>query len=272
MSLPNIFVGYASMYWSVYTVCIIGAISQVVLLICLIKDPLRCFRNSSTYLVANLAFSDLAVVLEMIFGTFNSLEPHVRSVSHVSFFASILTILSIAIDRYAMVVHPFKHRFFMSGRKALIWIMVLWIASFASPLYFILAGSLHKISEFKYGLLGTVIVLTALFYIFTCVALTKQAKRLANAEEKQVRKTRMASEQRFFKTVIIVAIVAVVCLTPGTIYGQVMKPGLDSNMESNVVYCVLMTMLCLNFAVNPWIYFFRLKNYQKTLFIVFSCR
>ena len=173
MSLPNIFVGYASMYWSVYAVCIIGAISQVVLLICLIKDPLRCFRNSSTYLVANLAVSDLAVVLEMIFGTFNSLEPHVRSVSHVSFFASLLTILSIAVDRYVMVVHPFKHRFVMSGSKALIWIMVLWIASFASPLYFILAGSLHKISELKYAFLGTVTTLTALLYIFTCVALTK---------------------------------------------------------------------------------------------------
>jgi hypothetical protein len=104
MAVPNIFVGYNTMYWSLYAVCIAGAISQMVLLICLIKNPLKCFRNSSTYLVANLAVCDLAVVLEMIFGMFNSLDLYVRSLSHT-------------VDRYVMVAYPFKHRLLMSGKK-----------------------------------------------------------------------------------------------------------------------------------------------------------
>ena len=273
MPLPSLIEGYRTMYWSVYAVCITGAISQVILLICLIKDPLKCFRNSSTYLVANLAVSDLAVVLQMICGTFNSLEPHVRSISYTSFYASLLTILSIAFDRYAMVAHPFKHRFFMSGKKAFIWIVILWIASIGSIiLYYIIAGSLDKLNEFKYGFLATVIFFTAMFYILTCVAIRRQGKRLANVEAKQAHKARVASEERFFNTVIIVAVIAVVCLTPATVYGQVVKPSSNENMESNALYCVLMTLLCLNFSVNPWIYFLRLKNYRKTLLVVFSCR
>ena len=267
MVIPSIIDGYTTIYWSVYTVCITGAMSQVVLLVCLIKDP----RNSSTYLVANLAVADLAVVLEMIFGAFNSLPP-VRSASHISLYASILTILSIAIDRYVMVVHPFKHRFVMSGKKVVIWIVLLWIASVVSPLCHVLTGSLYKIRRFKYGLLATIIVLTALLYAMTCVALRKQAKRLANAEEKHAHKTRIANEERFFKTVIIVAVVAVVCLTPATVYAQVKMLAVDSEIKNNVLYCILMTMLCVNFSINPWIYFFRLKNYRKTLFIVFSCQ
>ena len=118
MSVPGIFVGYNTIYWSLYLVCMIGAISQVILLLCLIRDPLKCFRNSATYLVANLAVSDLAVVLEMIFGMFGSPNSWVRSLSHTSFFASILTILSISADRYMMVAHPFKHRLVMNGKKA----------------------------------------------------------------------------------------------------------------------------------------------------------
>ena len=271
MSVPSIFNGYNTIYWSVYIVCITGAVSQVVLLICLIKDPLKCFRNSATYLVANLAVSDLAVVLEMIFGTFTSLRPHVRSFSHTSFYASILTILSIAVDRYIMVAYPFKHRSFMSGKKAAIWITFVWILSASSPLFYFLTDRLYKISEFKYGLLASVIGLTAMMYALTCISLRRQAQSLSNREERQAHKIQIAREEQFLKTIIIVAVMAVVCLTPATVYGQVMKPGLDSNMESNALYCILMTMLTVNFAINPWIYFIRLKNYRRTLFIVF-CR
>ena len=68
MPLPSILDGYDTMYWSVYIVCLTGAISQTVLLVCLLKDPLKCFRNSATYLVANLAVCDLAVLLGFVFG------------------------------------------------------------------------------------------------------------------------------------------------------------------------------------------------------------
>jgi hypothetical protein len=94
-----------------------------------IKDPLKCFRNSATYLVANLAVCDMVVVLEMIFGMFGSPNSWVRPLSHTPFFASILTILSISTDRYMMVAHPFKHRLVMNGKKAAFWIMFLWMAS-----------------------------------------------------------------------------------------------------------------------------------------------
>jgi hypothetical protein len=80
-------------------------------------------------MVANLAVSDMAVVLEMIFGMFGSPNSWVRSLSRTSFFASILTILSISADRYMMVAHPFKHRLVMNGKKAAFWIMFLWMVS-----------------------------------------------------------------------------------------------------------------------------------------------
>ncbi|XP_028415760.1 uncharacterized protein LOC114539332 [Dendronephthya gigantea] len=46
-----------------YIIGLYGVVSHVLLLIAFIKDPLKCFKNSATYLVANLAVSDLLISL-----------------------------------------------------------------------------------------------------------------------------------------------------------------------------------------------------------------
>jgi amino acid transporter len=170
-----------------------------------------------------------------------------------------------------MVAHPFKHRLVMNGKKAAFWIMFLWMVSISCPLYLRLTDNLKKFSDFKYALLAVVIVLTLIMYILTCLSLKKQAKSVGNKDDRQAHKFRVASEERFLRTVIIIAAIAVVSLTPATIYGQIDNHGFDRNEKSNVVNCVLMTLLCLNFSINPIIYFLRLKNYRKIIERHFSC-
>ena len=50
-SVPGILVG------------ILGVVSNVLLLVAFIKDPLKCFRNSGTYLMMNLSVSDCLMCL-----------------------------------------------------------------------------------------------------------------------------------------------------------------------------------------------------------------
>jgi uncharacterized membrane protein len=180
-------------------------------------------------------------------------------------------ILPISADRYMMVARPFKHRLVMNGKKAAFWIMFLWMASISCPLYLRLTDNLRMFSDFKYAILAVVIVLTLIMYILTCLSLKRQAKSLENMDDGKANKLRVASEERFLRTIIIIAVIAVVSLTPATIYGQIEYHGFDSNKKSNVVSCILMTLLSLNFSINPIIYFLRLKNYRKTFVLVF-CR
>ena len=42
---------------------VLGVVSNALLLVAFIKDPLKCFRNSATYLVMNLAVSDSLLCL-----------------------------------------------------------------------------------------------------------------------------------------------------------------------------------------------------------------
>jgi Mn2+/Fe2+ NRAMP family transporter len=65
--------------------------------------------------------------------------------------------------------------------------------------------NLKKFSDFKYALLAVVIVLTLIMYILTCLSLKKQAKSVGNKDDRQAHKFLVASEERFLRTVIIIA-------------------------------------------------------------------
>ncbi len=45
------------------TISVLGVALNVLLLVAFLKDPLKCFRNSGTYLVMNLAVSDCLTCL-----------------------------------------------------------------------------------------------------------------------------------------------------------------------------------------------------------------
>ncbi len=86
------------------TISVLGVALNVLLLVAFLKDPLKCFRNSGTYLVMNLAVSDCLtclfapsfLVMHVIPGWFWILK----------FFAvwfgtvSLVSITSISIDRF----------------------------------------------------------------------------------------------------------------------------------------------------------------------------
>ena len=51
-----------SKYLPIHFTLSAGVVSHLLLFICLLKDPLKCFGNSATYLVANLALSDFIIL------------------------------------------------------------------------------------------------------------------------------------------------------------------------------------------------------------------
>jgi hypothetical protein len=130
-------------YLPTYFICLCGFISHSLLLIAFIKDPLKWFRNSGTYLVANLAVADLTICL---CGPLVSVSVHwsINIIWQVALCGSQVTIVSIAADRYLMVAFPFKHRSLMKGKKFLIWITFIWVLSCSTPVN-ILLYILHQV-------------------------------------------------------------------------------------------------------------------------------
>ena len=146
-----------------YVVCSIGFLANLMLLIALFKDPLNCFRNSATYLVANLAVSDL--LLKIIF-----FLKHIQvsrrillldTLQDFAFYLSMDTVFSISFDRFLMITYPFKHCFLMSGDTIKRWIVFMWFISFVHPMKNIFTGNKNdRMVKLGFGLI--LILLTGL--------------------------------------------------------------------------------------------------------------
>ena len=91
-----------------FCVCFAGVISHLLLLNAFVKDPLKCFRNFGTYLVANLAVSDFMVCLISPLGlptvTFMTrYHPFLEFFRFTFHLGSVITLTLIAIERFVIV-------------------------------------------------------------------------------------------------------------------------------------------------------------------------
>ena len=370
----------------VYIICSVGILANLMLLIAFIKDPLKCFRNSATYLVGNLALSDLLVGLVLLTRTFLESENAVVVFLHLfSFYSSMWTIFSIALDRYLMITYPFKHRFLMSEKKMAIWIALIWFLSSVHPVKNIFIRNENDANATKLGIGLVLVLFTAVLYGKTYFALRKQARFMigkktkfsskqrqhapnkssstekeiciesensegaqnqdnivqngseraqsfmderaenqnhraekrndraqsrsecgeinneraknhnqgvqnknerAGSENERAQREDLSSnkrpknsqvmnntkEQKFLNTIIIIACIAVVTVMPGTIYGYLDGWVISSPDKNRILTAVLVVIFCLNFAVNPFVYCFRLKRYRKTFKMVYGCQ
>ena len=161
----------------------VGFLMHVLLLIGLFIDPLKCFRNSSTYLVGNLALSDLLVCLFATFGHVIKSSADERRWSEIedflwltSFAVSHATIISISIDRFFMVTYPLRHRSWMKGKTMAAWLACIWFLSFIYPAKKLAFknGRYDKLAGTFFGL--TVILSSAVIYAVTYFKLRKQSR------------------------------------------------------------------------------------------------
>ena len=154
------------------------------LLIAFFKDPLKCFRNSATYLVGNLAFSDMLYSLIMMTSiAYSSKDAIVQFLIFFSFYSSMLTIFSIALDRFLMITYPFKHRILMSGKRMGIWIAFIWLLSAIHPvkkIFMLNEGD----APVKSGMGMILIILTGVLYGKTYFALKKQNKSMVGMKNR----------------------------------------------------------------------------------------
>ena len=178
----------------VYIVCSVGFLANLMLLIALIKDPLRCFRNSATYLVGNLTVSDLLFSIVFLLKHFQDSGTSLFDFfQFFSFYLSMGTIFSISLDRFLIIRYPFKHRVLMNGNKMAIWICLVWCFSLVHPIKNIFARD--RIDNIVKPAVGSILILSSSFlYGRAYFVLREQARSMAD------KKVLLSSEQNLGKT------------------------------------------------------------------------
>ena len=259
-------------------ICILGAASNALLLLAFIKNPLKCFRNSGTYLVMNLSVSDCLCCVTVLFIftkiTANDLRLILRFITYYFGGVSFLSITSISIDRFLMVAYPIKHRTLMSGKTIIPWIAAIWtVISVAIPLL-VLQERINRTTIIS-TLSMFAVTLAAIMYSSTYHKLKKQSKNivLQNSNETRAEKVRILKERRFLNTIIIIAGVSFSCVVFHLLfYLSYYSLGLSKDkLVYEVVFTTSRLLFYSNFAVNPLIYILRLPNYRKTFYLLY-CR
>ena len=95
---------------SLWIINISGVVLNFLLLVAFIIDPLKCFRNSGTYLVMNLSVSDCLLSIFYLFRTIK-LTPFLSTIAYFLVIwtggvsSASLTSISISIDRFLIVAY-----------------------------------------------------------------------------------------------------------------------------------------------------------------------
>ena len=261
----------------VIIISMLGIISNMLLLVAFVKDPLKCFRNSATYLVINLSVCDcLSCLLGPLFHLDvrenNSLTSWRLIYTFCVFWfamASLASITSISVDRFLMITYPLKHRILVRGKAMIVWLAIIWIVSSipggAELNYDILKNRNEVIMYFS----GTTFaVISSVMYASTYYKLKEQSRNIAlqNSTESRAQEKRILKEKHFLKTIIFIACIALVCIVPSMITFHF------CNSTNDILGSIFSAVFYINFAVNPLIYIARFSNYRKTFHLLYCSR
>ena len=257
-------------------ICILGVVSNVLLLVAFIKDPLKCFRNSGTYLVMNLSVSDCLTSLLFLL---DNMIPKISSDKVLTFLTfwipgtSFVSITSISIDRFFMVASPIKHRILMKGKVFILLISAIWLVSCVISAFLLFSDS-QSVRDGQAFFIFSLITVTISAVVYSCTyyKLKKQSKNRAiqTASERRAQEVWILKEKRFLKTIIIIACAAFVCTVPFLVLISVYS-FLWSKLNSTL-FLICNFVFYANFALNPLIYILRLLKYRRTFYLLYFKR
>lgn len=255
--------------------CLCGSVAHIMLLIVFIKNPLKCFRNSPTYLLASLAISDTVYSSIAPVDLYWHIVERYRLLD-VGTTTSFISTFAIAADRYFMVTRPLKHRIHFNRKRTAAWLAFIWSLGLCSPVKrtFFADNMYEEHITNAFGL--AFILATTFIYLMAFRSLKMQARLLASQDVSSVAtatlRSRVLKEKKFLVTIVITVIAAGITLAPMVLYEIIdfRKDGYYRRIN-RIVSTVLLTVFSLNFVINPFIYFWRMPNVRRTFYVLY-CR
>ena len=117
----------------VLTVGLLSLLTNGVLLYILLRDPLKCFKASSTYFIISLSLSDLLTGTNACFyglDQFLLLTPdhhrYLLSLFWITTQASFLTLLAMSVERFLIVKYPIYCRVWITKKRVSLAIACIW--------------------------------------------------------------------------------------------------------------------------------------------------
>ena len=172
-------------------------------------DPYKNLRTPFNYLMASLACADLlvgtvteplSVYIHLKEGLDANLTLEELETLHMSYFisctASVLSLGTIAVERYLAIRNPHTYRNKLTGKRVLVTIAVIWTISLLLPVLYLEVGFITYAFIFANTALVAVFVITC--FIYGLMLKKFYSRRMKYTEKTDVRPVSMAHHSQLF--------------------------------------------------------------------------
>ena len=262
-----------------------GIIANLLLITAHIKDPLKTFKTSSSPFILNIAVIDFIMSIVFLIHSLRTMTIHgfrgSRTVEKIFFVVFILisfpSFFSLSLERFCSVAVPVWHRVRITNRVCCYWLGTMWLV------HLVLVGLKFAFSHdvlidhiFEISYTGFFFLCSQILYLGTYVSLKNQRRVFVTGREmsntaSRATKIRLEHEKQFLFTITIVCSILALTLLPSLanlLLGGVVFPDAQQDFEKQSfaypIYWTLIVLLTINFAVNPFVYVWRLQKYRNT--------
>ena len=270
-----------------------AVLTNSVLLFTLYKDPYNYFRTRATaYFVGSLSLSDFlggflvqplysACMFSIATGTEKQKLCAISLIfSHVSTKISILTVVALSLDRFLAVKLSWKYKSLITVPKVMVCNILIWL--FCT--IFEASHSMGESEEIFHTIdlhLQTTVPLTIMcaLYTATYIEFRRHSRNVIFVQANMGGRSRVfvgniRLEKKIVFTVIIIIIVLFISLLPYLIANNLEEHCHEegssecSKLGFIITRAMSVPMLCVSCALNPFLYAWRIPQYQQALRLV----
>ena len=264
--------------------CIVITLGNLMIVIAVVKDPLKKLRSPFNYFVVNLAVADLIVgIISMPIGIYNHTLEYLKTKPDVlkrvftvtlfiSLTASLLCLITLSVDRYVAITFPMKYRSNLTWRKCWIGSFVIWILSLSLPLIYLKVGYINYLMIY----VNTAVVIAAITLVMTYIRIykflrgqiqrMKEISRTTSNETKMLESKRTLQQKKVTRVFLWILVLFLVCYIPATIIVYILQFCATCHCESiHVMRDTTFYLLTVNSCMNPFVYALKNKHYRHAL-------
>ena len=281
--------------------------SNVLLLVTIFKDPVKCFRAPATYFIIALASVDLAtgLLVEPFFIEYRVAryvkwsptpgEPHYTLqqigawLSYVGLNASFLLVLGLILTQYIAITHPHHYRSVVTTRRVLacVGFSLAYFTGFILLQFVgVVQANLFQVDLHLHSTLITfLLILGSAMLLRSFRRFAKESRRLGDLRnrEHQVEggyagkpRTNRISEKQFTIVTLILSGILIVCSLPHLITVHMKfytkQETLQERLDLFAAITIADEMMFVKVALDAFIYAWRLTKYRRSLKLVLACR
>ncbi len=255
---------------------LLGAIINALILLCIQRNPLGCFRNSSSYLVAHQAFSDLVIsmfIAVYYIATFcdDSITEKISTIAKVFVVLTVTSFMAlflVSLDRFLAIRFPIRYRIYVKAHLVLVVIVPIWLCTLVMILLIVYKPPLYDIISLFLVVFGGILVFTKL--CLHCLAFwtmkrkgseIQRSSSQSNSHQNQ-QMVILKRERRFLFTVFLITVVVLVTTVP-LLCAFFLNSTVGFDWSTSVA--AVFTLYCSGVIMGPCIYFIRLNSYYASL-------